>query len=580
MAAFATRRRAANSGVACLLASSGARRRARFVFTLMKPSAPRSARSLPNSPRPARPGAYGCGSARRGSNSRCRCIKAARSDGSRRATPLSTRCSPPGLRRRLRLWQNPPRDRPRCRRRAQETRATPPARRMAGADPGYHPGFIDWQTYEANQERIARNTRPGPHQAGGAVREGGALLQGLARCGHCGRRLHTHYRGRNASPGYHCAGKVLVENRGVYCLNIGGIQIDAAVTRTFVAALEPAGLAATLAAAERLEVEREAALKQWRLGVERANYEAQRAERRYRAVDPDNRLVARGLERDWEERLRALETARIELERREKEGPRVISQAERNRLLALGPDLAAVWNAPTTTPRDRKELLRTLIEDVTIKVDRDKAAAHLALRWKGGALNEIDLTLPRSRPATVHTGEDTIALLRRLAVHYPDGVIAGILNRQERATAYGHRFTAGRVGNLRRHWGIPCFEPTACAPEGELLTIKKAALVLGVAPSTIHRLLNDGIIAGEQLTPGAPWRIRLTKELKDRFNGDAGEDFLPMREAMRALGVSRQTVLQRVKRGELAAVHVMRGKQKGLRVKVIGQQTVLFDPIS
>ena len=321
-------------------------------------------------------------------------------------------------------------------------------------------------------------------------------------------------------------------------------------------------------------------MKQWRLGVERANYEAQRAERRYRAVDPDNRLVARGLERDWEERLRAVEMAKIELERREKERPRVIPQAERDRLLAIGPDLAAVWNAPTTTPRDRKELLRTLIEDVTIKVDRDKAAAHLALRWKGGALNEVDLTLPRSRPATVRTDEDTIALLRRLAAHYPDGVIAGVLNRQERATAYGHRFTAGRVGNLRRHWGIPCFEPTPCAPEGELLTIKKAAVVLGVAPSTIHRLLNDGIIAGEQPTPGAPWRIRLTKDLKDRFNDDAGEDFLPMREAMRTLGVSRQTVLQRVKRGELAAVHVMRGKQKGLRIKVIGRQSDLFDPIS
>src|SRR5947207_10414718 len=128
---------------------------------------------------------------------------------------------------------------------------------------------------------------------------------------------------------------------------IGGIQIDEAVTRTFVAALEPAGLAATLAAAERLEAEREAALKQWRLGVERANYEAQRAERRYRAVDPDNRLVARGLERDWEERLRGLETAKLELERREKQRPRVIPQSERDRLLAIGPDLAAVWNAPT-----------------------------------------------------------------------------------------------------------------------------------------------------------------------------------------------------------------------------------------
>src|SRR5262249_42062728 len=154
-------------------------------------------------------------------------------------------------------------------------------------------------------------------------------------------------------------------------------------------------------AAERLEVEREVALKQWRLGVERANYEAQRAERRYRAVDPDNRLVARGLERDWEERLRAREAAKIELERREKASSRGISQAERARLFALGPDPAAVWNAPTTKPRDRKELPRTLIEEVTIRVDRAKAAAHLALRWKGGAPNEIELTLPRSRPATV-----------------------------------------------------------------------------------------------------------------------------------------------------------------------------------
>jgi DNA invertase Pin-like site-specific DNA recombinase len=446
--------------------------------------------------------------------------------------------------------------------------------------PDHHPGFIDWQTYETNQERLARNTRPGPHKAGGAVREGGALLQGLARCGHCGRRLHTHYRGRNASPGYHCSGKILVESRGVYCLNIGGIQIDEAITGAFIAALEPARLAATLAAAERLESDREAALKQWRLGVERAQYEAQRAERRYRAVDPDNRLVARGLEREWEERLRALEMAKAELERRERERPRILSQAERGRLLALGPDLAAVWNAPTTTPRDKKELLRTLIDEVTIRVDRDEAVAHLTLRWKGDALTEIDLALPRSRPATVRTEEDTIALVRRLAAHYPDDVIAGILNRQGRVTAYGHRFVARRVGNLRRYWKIPCFEPTTAAAEGELMTIRTAAAALGVAPSTIHRLLNDGFIAGEQLTHGAPWRIRLTDDLKARFNGDAGEDFLPMREAMRALGVSRQTVLQRVKHGELAAVHVMRGKQKGLRIRVIDRQPGLFGPIS
>jgi Recombinase/Recombinase zinc beta ribbon domain len=106
-------------------------------------------------------------------------------------------------------------------------------------------GYIDWQTYEANQQRIANNTRPGPHKVGGAVREGGALLQGLAGCGHCGRRLRTHYSGRTSSPGYHCSGEHLVEGRGSYCLNIGGVQIDDAVARAFIAALEPATIAAS-----------------------------------------------------------------------------------------------------------------------------------------------------------------------------------------------------------------------------------------------------------------------------------------------------------------------------------------------
>jgi len=445
----------------------------------------------------------------------------------------------------------------------------------------HHEGYIDWPTYEANQARIAINTRPRPHHdpshSGGVVREGGALLQGLASCGHCGRRLRTHYSGRNSAPGYHCSGEHLVNGRGSYCLNIGGVQIDEAVARAFIAALEPAKLAATIAAAERLEADREATLKQWRLGVERANYQASRAERRYRAVDPDNRLVARGLEREWEESLSALEAAKAELARREAERPRTLSNVERANLLTVGADLNAVWNAPTTSARDRKELLRTLLEEVIIKVERDKFAAHLTMRWKGGALTELDLYLPHSKPLIVRTNEDTIALVRRLAAHYPDGVVAGILNRQGRKTAYGHRFHAHHVAGLRRQWKIPRYERKAESSEGELLTIKKAAAALGVATSTMHRLLNDGIIGGEQLTSCAPWRIRLTDDIKARFSQDAGKGFLPMREAMRALGVSRQTVLQRVKRGELEAVHVVRGKQKGLRIKVIQQQADLFD---
>src|SRR6516165_3652968 len=366
----------------------------------------------------------------------------------------------------------------------------------------HHEGFIDWPTYEANQRRIARNTRPGPHKTSGAVREGSALLQGLASCGRCGRRLRTHYRGRNSAPGYHCA------------------------------------------------------------------------------VDPDNRLVARGLERAWEQSLTALEAAKAELSRREQERPRVLSTEERDHLSTLGRNLAAVWTAATTTPRDRKELLGSLIEEVIVKVERDKSAAHLTLRWKGGALTEIDLDLPRSRPVSIRTDEDTVALVRRLAVHYPDTVIAGILNRQGRRTARGHRFEGNRVCNLRQHWKIPCFVPNVDTAAGELLTIKRAAIELGVAPSTIHRLINDGIIGGEQVTPGAPWRIRLTDDLKARFNAEPGEGFLPMREAIRALGVSRQTVLQRAKRGELEAVHVTRGRQKGLRIKVMTPQSELFERAS
>ncbi len=257
----------------------------------------------------------------------------------------------------------------------------------------HHQGYIDWQTYEANQQRIAKNTRPGPHKVGGAVREGGALLQGLASCGHCGRRLRTHYSGRTSSPGYHCSGEHLVEGRGSYCLNIGGVQIDDAVARAFIAALEPATIAATLAAAERLEMDREAGLKHWRLSVERASYAAGLAERRYRAVDPDNRLVARGLERVGRKPRRSRQ-----LRQNLHIASRSVRACSRERARSpphTRPDLATVWAAATTTPRDRKELLGTLLEEVTIMVERDKSAAHLTLRWKGGTLNEIDLSLPR-----------------------------------------------------------------------------------------------------------------------------------------------------------------------------------------
>jgi DNA invertase Pin-like site-specific DNA recombinase len=456
-------------------------------------------------------------------------------------------------------------------------------RRLPQADWGvliweHHPGFIDKATFDANRERIAGNTRPRAHEPGGAVREGAALLQGIAVCGRCGRKLKVHYQGRRGhqSPAYHCPSSILVENRGKWCLRIGGTQIDRAVAGALLAALTPAGVKAAVQAAEALEQDHDAALKQWRLQVEGAQYQADRAERRYRQVEPEHRLVARGLEREWEHALTELAKAEAELALREQQQPRALTEPEREQLLTLGADLGRVWSAPTTTDRDRKQLLRALVEEVTIDANHQQRRATVTIRWKGDAITELAVTLPKPQPA-IRTDEDTIELIGRLVAHYDDGKIAGILNRQGRRSARGERFTAIIVGGLRRYRNIPAYKPPAEPPDGELLPVGKAADELGVAASTIFRWLQAGFIAGEQDTPGAPWRIRVNDQLRALFVEDAPAGYVPIVDAMRALGVSRQTVLQRVKRGELQALHVRNGRRKGLRILVPQAETALFD---
>src|SRR5262249_22683716 len=231
-----------------------------------------------------------------------------------------------------------------------------------------------------------------------------------------------------------------------------------------------------------------------------------------------------------------------------------------------------------TSEKDGKQLLRPRLDEVNIPIPRDHngGRADLVLRWKGGAITELAIPIKRTPPRRLRTDEDTISLVRRLAVHYDDAKIAWILNRQHRRTPRGLSYTAGRVQGLRHYWGIPRYQPSDNPQEGELLTVAAAAAELGLAPSTLHRWLGDGFIKGEQLTPAAPWRIRLTPGIPALFADAAPDSWLAMLEPPLAHGASRQTIMQRVKDGRLRAVHVRTGRRKGLRIEPPAAQDGLF----
>ena len=301
--------------------------------------------------------------------------------------------------------------------------------------PNHHPGFIDWATFEMNQARLASNYHPGPQQATGAVREGSALLQGLATCGRCGRHLRVYYQGKNSTPGYYCANSQALNGRGVWCLRVGGVRVDRAVVETFLDAISPAGLEAAIAAQNLGEAQDQARSNSFVCRSSERVMKPSEPNGGYRSVEPENRLVARTLETEWENKLQDQRAAEAELARKEQEQRLQLTDVQREQIRALGSDLKRVWDAPTTTDRDRKELLRSLLEEVKINVLPEESKAHLVLRWKTSAVSELDVVWRVPRPATVRTDEETIDLLRRLAVHHPDTVIAGVLNRQGRKTA-------------------------------------------------------------------------------------------------------------------------------------------------
>jgi excisionase family DNA binding protein len=184
--------------------------------------------------------------------------------------------------------------------------------------------------------------------------------------------------------------------------------------------------------------------------------------------------------------------------------------------------------------------------------------------------------LPKPRPP-YRTSEDTVSLIGRLAVHYDDSMIAKVLNQQQRRTATGMSFTPVNVASIRKRHDISPYQGGDVPdPDGEVMSVHQAAAELGITASTLYRWLNDGFVPGEQITPGAPWRIRLTQSIRDLVADDAPVGWVPVQVATASLGVSRQTVLQRVKRGDLRGVHIRAGRRKGLRIELPACQDGLF----
>jgi excisionase family DNA binding protein len=432
--------------------------------------------------------------------------------------------------------------------------------------PEHHPGYVCWDEYLATRERLRANMT-WLEQGSGVAREGSALLQGLVRCGRCGRRMQIAYSGKGgAGHRYACVRGRDLHATGKTCQALGGKRLEKAVLAAFFEAVTPAGIEAGAGAVRELKEQHEERLAGRRLALERAEIEAERAERQFDACEPENRLVARTLEHKLEQALAAAEGERGKLAAIERVRPAPLTDQERTALARLTRDLPRLWDAKSTSDRDRKELLRTIISEIVLTIHAAERRADVEICWEGGARTELAVRLNANVLERRRTSEDTIELIRRLAAHHPDRQIAQILSRQGRLTASELPFTQARVQSVRTRAGIPAAPPPD--PDSELLTIREAADELGVSMFTIRRWLRDGLLPGEQTTPGAPWRIRLSQELRARFVPDVPDGYVPLNEAARLLGCARQTVLHKVQRGELRAIQVTNGRRTGLRIEV------------
>lgn len=359
--------------------------------------------------------------------------------------------------------------------------------------PGAHAGYISWEDYERNQHRLHESAQAmGADRRRGPPREGPALLQGLVLCGRCGRRMTVRYHSRRGQlcPGYICQ-REGIEHGEPVCQHVPGAGVDRAIGELLVEAVNPVALEVTLAVQRELQSRLDEADRLRHAQVERAQYECELAQRRYMRVDPDNRLVADSLEAQWNEKLRALAEAREEYERRREHDARVLTDEQRSAILALASDFPRLWNDTGTPDRDRKRMVRLLLEDVTLNRDEQ---ISLQIRFKGGACRTLHLPLPLCGWQQRLTPPAVIDEIDRLLDAHTVAQIADILNARGMTPGAGASFHPQLVARLARTYHLkPRYDRLR---ERGLLTLQEMAEVLQVTPHTVKIWLRRGLLRG------------------------------------------------------------------------------------
>ena len=361
--------------------------------------------------------------------------------------------------------------------------------------PGHHAGYITWEAYLANEAKLAANrTNAGARPP----REGTALCQGIVFCGACGRSMQVRYQDR--LPRYECGHSRADHVATPLCGSVRADTIDAVAADALLATVAPDQVALALAAAGEVTDRHRRSVRAAELAVERARHAADRAERAFVACEPENRLVARTLEARWEARLTDLAEAEAALAVQAHAQPELPGP---DQLAATIADLPALWAAPTTSDKDRKRLLRTLLADVTLTPSAsDSAQISVGLRWKSGASQQVQVTRRKNAYQLRATSPAAIELARRIGPGLDNNALAGALNDAGHRTGTGQPFDGVAAGNLRSYHHIPY---PGLLEAGEH-TPRQVAQLIGVSTGTIHYWINAGYLTARR-GPAGRWRI-------------------------------------------------------------------------